>query len=69
MSGAVRRVVATRFDATERTAGYQRLFARWQELKRPRPVRPRLVYGSRLDQPWIPNALVRLVRGAIRAAR
>jgi glycosyltransferase involved in cell wall biosynthesis len=65
MSGAVRGIVATRFDATERAVGYQRLFARWQELKRPRPVRPRLFYGSRLDQPWIPNAAVRLIRSAL----
>ena len=66
MSGAVRDVVATCFDATQRTAGYQQLFARWQELKRPRPVRPRLSYGSRLDQPWMPNAAVRLIRSALR---
>jgi glycosyltransferase involved in cell wall biosynthesis len=66
MSGAVRDVVATRFDATERIAGYQQLFARWQELKRPRPVRPRLFYGSRLDQPWMPNVAVQLIRSALR---
>jgi hypothetical protein len=64
MSGAVRHTVATRFDAHERTAGYQQLFARWQELKRPRPVNPRLVYGSRLDQPWMPNTAVRMIRSA-----
>lgn len=64
MSGAVRHTVATHFDAHERTAGYQRLFAQWQELKRPRPVNPRLVYGSRLDRPWIPNAAVRMIRSA-----
>lgn len=66
MSGAVRDIVATRFDASERTAGYQRLFARWRELKRPRPVRPRLFYGSRLDQPWMPNVAVQLIRSALR---
>jgi glycosyltransferase involved in cell wall biosynthesis len=64
MSGAVRHTVATRFDANERTAGYQQLFGRWQELKRPRPVNPRLVYGSRLDRPWMPNAAVRMIRSA-----
>ena len=68
LSGAVRHVVATRFNATERTVGYQRLFARWQELRRPRPVRPRLFYGSRLDQPWLPNAMVRLIRSKWRRA-
>ena len=35
MSGAVRQRVATRFDANERTAGYQRLFARWQGAQAP----------------------------------
>jgi glycosyltransferase involved in cell wall biosynthesis len=65
MSGAVRHGVATRFDANERTAGYQQLFGRWQQLKRPRPVNPRLVYGSRLDRPWIPNAAVRMIRSAL----
>jgi glycosyltransferase involved in cell wall biosynthesis len=65
MSRAVRDVVATGFDATERTAGYQRLFARWRELKRPRPKHPKLHYGSRLDKPWIPNVAVRLIRSAL----
>jgi glycosyltransferase involved in cell wall biosynthesis len=64
MSGAVRHTVATCFDADQRTAGYQALYARWQELKRPRPVNPRLAYGSRLDRPWIPNAAVRMIRSA-----
>jgi glycosyltransferase involved in cell wall biosynthesis len=65
MSGAVRHTVATRFDADQRTAGYQQLFARWRELKRPRPANLRLAYGSRLDQPWLPNAAVRLIRSAL----
>jgi hypothetical protein len=58
-----------RFDADERTAAYQQLFARWRELKRPRPMTPRLAYGSRLDQPWLPNAAVRLIRSALRRRR
>jgi glycosyltransferase involved in cell wall biosynthesis len=66
MSAAVRTVVATRFNASERTIAYQRLFARWRELKRARPARPRLDYGSRLDQPWMPNAAVKLIRSALR---
>jgi glycosyltransferase involved in cell wall biosynthesis len=68
MSAAVREVVARRFDASQRTVDYQRLFGRWRELKRPRPVRPRLSYGSRLDQPWMPNAAVKLIRSALRWA-
>ena len=66
MSGSVRDVVARRFDATERTVEYQRLFARWRELKRARPTHPRLYYGSRLDHPWMPNAAVKLIRSALR---
>jgi glycosyltransferase involved in cell wall biosynthesis len=62
MSRAVRHVVATRFDADERTADYQRLYARWRELKRPRPLHPTLFYGSRLDKPWIPNFAVKFIR-------
>ena len=65
MSGAVRDVVATRFDATQRTADYQRLFGRWRELKRPRPKNPKLLYGSRLDKPWMPNLAVRLIRSTM----
>ena len=68
MSAAVRKVVATRFNASDRTIAYQRLFARWRELKRPRPVNPRLYYGSRLDQPWMPNAAVKLIRSTVRRA-
>jgi glycosyltransferase involved in cell wall biosynthesis len=68
MSAAVRDVVARRFDATERTVEYQRLFARWRELKRARPAHPRLYYGSRLDQPWMPNSAVKLIRSALRWA-
>ena len=68
MSAAVRKVVATRFDASARTVEYQRLFARWRQLRRQRPVNPRLYYGSRLDQPWMPNAAVKLIRSALRRA-
>jgi glycosyltransferase involved in cell wall biosynthesis len=66
MSASVRDVVARRFNAAERTVDYQRLFARWRELKRARPTHPRLYYGSRLDQPWMPNAAVKLIRSALR---
>jgi glycosyltransferase involved in cell wall biosynthesis len=62
MSRAARRAVADRFDIRERAADYQALYARWRELRRPKPARFELAYGSRLDSPWLPNALVRAVR-------
>jgi hypothetical protein len=52
----------------DRVADYQALYARWQEWYRPLGA-GHLQYGSRLDQPWIPNPVVRLVRTAIRSAR
>ena len=68
MSAAARQDVARRFDVRDRVADYQALYARWQELYRPLGG-GHLQYGSRLDQPWIPNPVVRLVRTAIRLAR
>jgi glycosyltransferase involved in cell wall biosynthesis len=69
MSAAARGDVARRFDIRDRVADYQALYARWAELYRPLDGAGHLQYGSRLDQPWIPNQVVRLVRTAIRAAR
>ena len=69
MSAAARRTVVDRFDIRDRVSDYQALYARWQELYRPVAGVEHLQYGSRLDQPWIPNSLVRLVRTALRAAR
>lgn len=66
MSRAARASIAARFDVRERTRGYQALYARWRELKRPRPDRLTLPYGSRLDRPWMPNAAVSAVRTARR---
>jgi len=55
-----------RFSTPARAADYQRLYARWPELYRPLAGREHLQYGSRLDRPWIPNSVVRLVRSATR---
>jgi glycosyltransferase involved in cell wall biosynthesis len=65
-SGAVRRTVQEQFDIRVRATAYQTLYARYAELYRPLPA-DALQYGSRLDQPWIPNSLVRVVRSALRA--
>jgi glycosyltransferase involved in cell wall biosynthesis len=66
MSAAARRSIAERFDIRDRIADYQALYARWREFYRPLAAGRHLQYGSRLDQPWIPNAVVRLVRSATR---
>jgi hypothetical protein len=62
MSAAARELIRERFQLSHQTAQYEDLFARWRELRRPKPPRPHLHYGSRLDQPWIPNPVVRFVR-------
>jgi glycosyltransferase involved in cell wall biosynthesis len=69
MSAAARQTVVDRFDVRDRVAAYQSLYARWKELYRPVASARHLQYGSRLDQPWLPNPVVRLVRTAMRAAR
>jgi glycosyltransferase involved in cell wall biosynthesis len=69
MSHAARHVVETRFDIRDRVADYQVLYARWPQLYRPLADSSHLQYGSRLDQPWLPNPVVRLVRSALRSSR
>ena len=68
LSAASRALVAGEFDVRERARDYHELFARWEELKRPRGP-ARFHYGSRLDQPWIPNALVYALRWGARRWR
>ena len=48
---------AQAFDVTKRVGKYHRLFARWEELKRPWPGPLTMKLGSRLDQPYLPNAV------------
>jgi len=69
MGTAARAHVAARFDVRDRTAGYQALYARFAELRRQRPGRLPMPYGSRLDQPWLPNWLVGAVRRPLRRRR
>jgi len=66
MSAAGRAMVEERFDVRARTREYQALYARYAEFYR--PLAPdALQYGSRLDHPWIPNPVVRLIRSALRS--
>jgi len=69
ISDAAWRYVATSHNMRERTDAYQALFARYRELRRPRPLDVVVPYGSRLDRPWIPNVAVRTVRSMIRRAK
>jgi glycosyltransferase involved in cell wall biosynthesis len=62
MSANARAQVVNRFDIRDRVRDYQELYARFAELHRPRPRLLHPGYGSRLDQPWLPNALVRALR-------
>jgi glycosyltransferase involved in cell wall biosynthesis len=62
MGAAIRDRVAGHYDAAHCTAAYQALFAQWRELKRPWKQGGRLSHASRLDQPWIPNSVVKAVR-------
>ncbi len=65
LSRACRRTVEERFDIRERVKAYQSLFSRYQDLRRPRPPKAGL-RGSRLDQPWLPNWLVKTLRSVRR---
>jgi glycosyltransferase involved in cell wall biosynthesis len=69
MSAAARRFVEERFDIRSRAADYDALYSRYRELYRPLRSDARLQYGSRLDRPWMPNSIVRVIRTAIRASR
>lgn len=69
IGAGARRYASTTHNLRERTDAYQALFARYRELRRPRPEQSTVPYGSRLDQPWIPNAAVKTVRSMIRRAK
>jgi glycosyltransferase involved in cell wall biosynthesis len=69
MSAGIRRLVEERFDGRQCSRRFQQLFADWRRWKRPRPAVTELTYGSRLDHPWLPNALVRTLRRAIHSKR
>ncbi len=69
ISDAAWKYVAVHHDAHTCTDAYQALFARYRELRRPRPSNVVLPYQTRLDRPWLPNIAVRTVRGLIRLAQ
>jgi glycosyltransferase involved in cell wall biosynthesis len=64
MSSAARDVVAKNFDIRNRAADYHRLFQNWRDIRRPRDsIYSSPSLGSRLDQRWLPNWVVRAARG------
>ena len=70
LSAGARRRVEAEFDVRDRVRDYHALFGRWRELRASRPRGTITVrHGSRLDQPWLPNALVYAVRSAARRLR
>jgi glycosyltransferase involved in cell wall biosynthesis len=69
MGVAARERIKAGFDLRERVADYQALFAKYKDLRRPRPKTIRPQYGSRLDQPWIPNVVVSTLRSLAGARR
>jgi glycosyltransferase involved in cell wall biosynthesis len=69
MSTAAATYVRTNHGIRERTDAYQALFAQYQHLRRPCTRKGALLYGSRLDRPWLPNTAVRTVRSVIRRAK
>lgn len=62
LSTAARELVHDHFGIARQAAGYEELYLRWRELRRPKRGTRRVPYGSRLDRPWIPNRFVRFVR-------
>jgi glycosyltransferase involved in cell wall biosynthesis len=60
--GAMRDLVSREWDIVVNAGGYERLFERHAELRRPRRAGRIVPYGSRLDRRWMPNAMVRAVR-------
>jgi glycosyltransferase involved in cell wall biosynthesis len=51
----------TEFEAQKKALAYAELFSKWKTLKQPVSGSARH-YGSRLDQPWLPNTVVNGLR-------
>jgi glycosyltransferase involved in cell wall biosynthesis len=59
---SARKTVSEAYDVRRQASRYEALYVDWLKLRRARPRRVKLPYGSRLDRPWIPNPLVRFIR-------
>jgi glycogen synthase len=62
---AARQKILDSYDVREQAARYEELYLDCAKLRRVKP-RGKLLYGSRLDRPWIPNPLVRFIRARTR---
>lgn len=62
LGNAARARIAALWNIEQNSAAYHQEFGRWRERRRPRPATGKVPYGSRLDQPWLPNAFVKAVR-------
>jgi glycosyltransferase involved in cell wall biosynthesis len=62
LGAAARARAAERWDIERNALAFHAQFARWREWRRPHRPDRRVPYGSRLDQPWLPNAVVKAVR-------
>jgi glycosyltransferase involved in cell wall biosynthesis/SAM-dependent methyltransferase len=66
LSRAGRRIVSEGYDVRQQASRYEDLYAEWRDLRLGKPRGGKLQYGSRLDQPWIPNPVVRFIRSRSR---
>jgi hypothetical protein len=66
MSANVRDIAVSKFDIRENVKAYDRLYESYAAPRVNRHQQQTLQYGSRLDQPWIPNFAVRAIRSVTR---
>lgn len=62
MSAAARQLICAQHDVRLRSKDYAKLFCNLQQSRARRPRKPPGKYGSRLDQPWLPNKIVLMLR-------
>jgi glycosyltransferase involved in cell wall biosynthesis len=62
LGAASRARIRTHWDIERNALEFHRHFAQWREWRQPQRRVSKVPYGSRLDQRWLPNALVKAVR-------
>lgn len=61
MGKHARQRIMEKYDVRKTAAAYHRMFADYGQYYKPKKLK-RLKVGSRLDQPWLPSGLVRVIR-------